>query len=185
MNSQSIFAVLAVGTGVCLAMQSAANGKFREHLSSPLWAAFFSICGTIICATIAMIALRPSVPNPDALKSTSWWFWIGGPLGALIVLAGATLTPRLGDSSFLAFIIGGQMLCSAALDHFGAMGLTPRPITPVRFFGLVFVLGGAGMIWFSQYQSAAANRAMAANTATVEADPDLLPNPSSPAEGRP
>ena len=97
-QQQAIYAMLAIGTGVCLAVQSAANGKFREHLGSPLWAAFFSICGTIICATIAMIVLRPPVPSADALKSTSWWFWIGGPMGALIVLAGAALTPRDGDA---------------------------------------------------------------------------------------
>ena len=149
-QQHAIYAMLAIGTGVCLAVQSAANGKFREHLGSPLWAAFFSICGTIICATIAMIVLRPPVPSAEALKSTSWWFWIGGPMGALIVLAGAALTPRMGVASFLAFLIGGQMICSAALDHFGAMGLTPRPITPIRFFGLLFVLGGAVMVWLSQ-----------------------------------
>lgn len=150
MQPHIIFAVLAVGTGVCLALQSAANGKFREHLGSPAWAAFFSICGTIICAIVAMTILRPAAPSSESLKNTSWWFWIGGPMGALIVLAGATLTPRLGAASFLAFLIGGQMLCSAALDHFGAMGLTPRPITPIRFFGLLFVLAGAVMVWLSQ-----------------------------------
>ena len=71
-------------------------------------------------------------------------------LGALIVLAGAALTPRLGAASFLAFLIGGQMLCSATLDHFGAMGLTSRPVSPIRFFGILFVLGGAVMVWLSQ-----------------------------------
>ena len=29
------------------------------------------------------------------IRSTPWWNWIGGPLGALIVLAGAVLTGRL------------------------------------------------------------------------------------------
>lgn len=150
MNPQAVFAILAIGTGVCLAVQSAANGKFREHLGSPMWAAFFSICGTIICATVAMIAIRPTLPSADSLKSTSWWFWIGGPMGALIVLAGAAITPRLGAASFLAFLIGGQMLCSAALDHFGAMGLTPRPVSPLRLAGLLLVLAGAVMVWASR-----------------------------------
>lgn len=150
MNSHVIYAILAIGTGVCLAVQSSANGKFREHLGSPAWAAFFSICGTILCALLAMVILRPQLPAAESLKSTSWWFWIGGPMGALIVLAGATITPRLGAASFLAFVIGGQMLCSAALDHFGAMGLHERPISPQRFFGLFLVLSGAVIVWYSQ-----------------------------------
>lgn len=150
MNLQVLYAVLAIGTGVCLAVQSAANGKFREHLGSPAWAAFFSICGTILCALLAMAILRPQWPSAESLKSTSWWFWIGGPMGALIVLAGATITPRLGAASFLAFLIGGQMICSAALDHFGSMGLTARPVSPVRLIGLLLVLGGAVLVWRSQ-----------------------------------
>jgi transporter family-2 protein len=97
-----------------------------------------------------MIALRPTLPSADSLKSTSWWFWVGGPMGALIVLAGAAITPRLGAASFLAFLIGGQMLCSATLDHFGAMGLTPRPVSPLRLTGLALVLAGAVMVWASR-----------------------------------
>lgn len=149
MKQQAILAILAIGTGICLAVQSAANGKFRSHLGSPAWAAFFSICGTIFCATIAILILRPSPPTPETLKTTSWWFWIGGPMGALIVLAGATLTPRMGVASFLAFLIGGQMICSALLDHFGAMGLTVRPISPMRLIGLLFVIFGGVMIWYA------------------------------------
>jgi transporter family-2 protein len=150
MNAQVIYAILAIGTGVCLAVQSSANGKFREHLGSPAWAAFFSICGTILCALLAMAILRPHWPSAESLKSTSWWFWIGGPMGALIVLAGATITPRLGAASFLAFVIGGQMLASAALDHFGAMGLSARPVSLARLLGLCLVLGGAVLVWRSQ-----------------------------------
>lgn len=150
MNSQLVFALLAIGTGICLAVQSAANGKFRVHLGSPAWAAFFSICGTILCACLAMAVLRPAAPSAESLKNTSWWYWIGGPMGALIVLAGAAITPRLGAATFLAFVIGGQMLASAALDHFGAMGLSVRPVSPVRLMGLLLVLGGAVLVWQSQ-----------------------------------
>lgn len=150
MNSQTVFALLAAGAGVCIAVQAAANGAFRSHLHSPAWAAFFSICGTILCAGCAMIVLRPAAPSWDTLRSTSWWFWVGGPTGALIVLAGATITPRIGAATFLAFLIGGQMLASATLDHFGAMGLSVRPVTPLRLAGLLLVLGGAVMVWLSQ-----------------------------------
>lgn len=150
MNSQVVFALLAAGAGVCIAIQAAANGAFRSHLSSPAWAAFFSICGTILCAVCAILILRPPAPSWETLRSTSWWFWVGGPTGALIVLAGATITPRIGAATFLAFLIGGQMLCSATLDHYGAMGLTPRPVSPFRVAGILFVLGGAVMVWLSQ-----------------------------------
>jgi transporter family-2 protein len=138
----TIFALLAVGAGACIALQASANGKFRENLKSPEWAAFFSICGTFATAIIAMLILRPTAPSAATLRETQWWNWIGGPLGALIVLAGAALTRELGAALFIALVVGGQLLCSLVLDHFALLGLKEQPVTPGRLLGAALVVAG-------------------------------------------
>jgi transporter family-2 protein len=139
----TIFALLAVGAGACIALQAAANSNFRKSLGdNPLFAAYFSICGTILTATIAMLVLRPPAPGAAAVRATPWWNWIGGPLGALIVLAGAALTARLGAALFIALVVGGQLLCSLVLDHFALLGLNEQPVTPGRLFGAALVVAG-------------------------------------------
>ncbi len=139
----TIFALLAVGAGTCIALQASANGKFRQNLGdNPLFAAFFSICGTILTASVAMLILRPQVPDMATLRETPWWNWIGGPLGALIVLAGASLTRELGAALFISLVVGGQLLCSLLLDHFGLMGLQEQPITLGRALGAALVVAG-------------------------------------------
>ena len=139
----SIFALLAVGAGTCIALQAAANGNFRRNLGdNPLFAAYFSILGTVLTATVAMLLLRPQVPSAATLRETPWWNWIGGPLGALIVLAGAALTARLGAALFIALVVGGQLLCSLLLDHFALMGLNEQPVTPGRVLGALLVVAG-------------------------------------------
>ncbi|HEY2787378.1 MAG TPA: DMT family transporter [Fimbriiglobus sp.] len=143
---QSLLLALAAGAGACIALQAAANGSLRSAVKSPEWAAYFSICGTIICATTAMIILRPVAPATADVKQTVWWQWIGGPLGALIVLAGATLTPKLGAATFVAFVVGGQLVCAALMDQFGLMGLAQRNLTTGRAMGAVFVIFGALLI---------------------------------------
>ncbi|MGL6076377.1 MAG: DMT family transporter [Fimbriiglobus sp.] len=143
MNTTTIlYAVLAAGAGCCLALQATANSRFRSNLESPLYAAFFSICGTIITATIALAILRPTLPTSEDLRSTQWWNWIGGPLGALIVLAGAFLTKQLGAAVFLSLMIAGQLILSVALDHVGAMGLAQQEITWGRVVGVLLVITG-------------------------------------------
>jgi transporter family-2 protein len=138
-----IFALLAMGAGACIAIQASANGNFRKSLGdNPLFAAFFSICGTVLTASIAMCLLRPPAPSMSALRETPWWNWIGGPLGALIVLAGAALTRELGAALFIALVVGGQLLCSLLLDHFALMGLQEQPITLGRVLGALLVLTG-------------------------------------------
>lgn len=142
----TIFALLAVGAGSCIALQASANGRFRQNLGdSPqfaLWAAFFSICGTFVTAVTVMLLLRPAPPSAPTLRETEWWNWIGGPLGALIVLAGAALTQKLGAAPFIALVVGGQLLCSLLLDHFALMGLKEQPVTPGRLLGAALVVAG-------------------------------------------
>ena len=139
----TIFALLAAGAGACIALQASANGRLRNNLGdNPLWAAYFSILGTIATATLAMLALRPAFPGSSALRETPWWNWIGGPLGALIVLAGAALTKELGAAVFIALVVGGQLLCSLVLDHFALLGLNQQSITPGRVLGALLVVAG-------------------------------------------
>jgi bacterial/archaeal transporter family-2 protein len=138
-----IFALLAIGAGACIALQASANGSFRKNLGdNPLFAAYFSILGTILTATLAMLILRPPVPSASALRETPWWNWIGGPLGALIVLAGAALTARLGAALFIALVVGGQLFCSLLLDHFALLGLEEQPVTAGRVLGALLVVAG-------------------------------------------
>ena len=138
----TIFALLAVGAGGCIALQAAANGKFRQNIDSPLFAAFFSICGTFLTAVTALLLLRPPAPTAATLRETQWWNWMGGPLGALIVLAGATLTRELGAALFIALVVGGQLLCSLVLDHFALLGLKEQPVTAGRLLGALLVVAG-------------------------------------------
>lgn len=136
------YVALAAAAGACIALQASANGKFRQNIGSPLFATFFSICGTILTACAAMALIRPPVPSADALRQTPWWNWIGGPLGALIVLAGATLVSELGAALFIASVVAGQLLCSLLLDHFALLGLPEQPLTPGRVIGAVLVVTG-------------------------------------------
>ncbi len=141
MNNLS-FVLLAAGAGGCIALQAAANGKFRQHLGQPVWAAFVSICGTILTAAAFMLATRPTPPPAEAFRNTQWWNWVGGPLGALIVLAGAALVSQLGAAVFIAAVVAGQLVCSLLLDHFALMGLAEQPITAGRVLGAVLVVAG-------------------------------------------
>ena len=81
-------------------------------------------------------------PSAAQFRQTEWWNWVGGPLGALIVLAGAALVSELGAALFIALVVGGQLLCSLLLDHYALLGLKEQPITPGRVLGAALVVAG-------------------------------------------
>jgi transporter family-2 protein len=53
------------------------------------------------------------------------------------------LTPQLGASATIGFIIGGQMIASIILDHFGLLNLPTSPVTLPKLAGAVLVVIGA------------------------------------------
>lgn len=142
----NLWVFLAVTAGGCIALQAAANASLRVHLGDPRWAAFLSICGTILTAAVFMLAVRPGVPAAAAFRGAPWWNWIGGPLGAVIVLAGAALTPKLGSAAFIAAVVGGQLACSLVLDHFALMNLPRQALSGGRVLGVVLVFVFVGVL---------------------------------------
>jgi bacterial/archaeal transporter family-2 protein len=142
MDTKLIFMLLAALAGSCIAMQAAANARFRANIESQWFAAFFSICGTIITASLFMLIARPPAPTAQSLRTTEWWNWIGGPLGALIVLAGASLARELGAAVFISLVVAGQLTCSLLLDHFALMGLKEQAISLGKVFGVLLVVAG-------------------------------------------
>ena len=141
-----IFLLLATAAGAAISIQAAANASLRANLNDVRWATLFSIVGTIMTAVIVMTFIRPPFPSAAAVRSAPWWNWIGGPLGALIVLSGAALTPKLGAVAFIAAVVAGQLFCSVLLDHFAWMDLARQPVTLSRALGIALVFTGVLLV---------------------------------------
>ena len=144
--NQTTFALLAVGAGVCIALQPPANSRLRESLGHPLSATAVSVLGTTLTVLVAVLILRPPVPTAADAGKAPWWAWMGGPIGALFVLAGATLIRHLGAALYVALLVGGQLLCSLTLDHFALLGLPQQSVTAGRVVGVLLVVAGVACI---------------------------------------
>lgn len=144
--ADSAWLALAVAAGGCIALQAAANAALRHQLGDARYAAFFSICGTILTAIVFMLLVRPAPPSGAAVRGAAWWNWIGGPLGALFVLSGAALTPKLGAAAFIAAVVGGQLICSLALDHYGLLNLPQQGLSAGRVLGAAMVFAGVLLV---------------------------------------
>jgi bacterial/archaeal transporter family-2 protein len=142
----AIWILLASAAGACIAVQAAANGSLRANLGDARFAAFLSICGTFISAILMILLHPPKLPAAAAFRAAPWWNWIGGPLGALIVLAGASLTPRLGAAAFIAAVVGGQLLSSLVLDSFGLLGVPLQTLSLPRLLGAAMVFAGVLLV---------------------------------------
>jgi transporter family-2 protein len=133
---------LALGAGVSVVTQQMLNGSLRTALGSPAWAGLVSYAGGLLTMVVAVIALREGVPTFRVIAAVPWWAWSGGLFGGAFILLAILLLTSLGAATLFALVIAGQVLAAVTLDHFGAFGLTPHPISIARLTGAVLLIAG-------------------------------------------
>ena len=138
--------VAALGAGVSVATQQVLNGSLRTALGSPAWAGLVSYAVGLLTMIVAVIALRERVPSWKTVVDVPWWAWSGGVFGGAFILLVILLLPSLGAATLFALVIAGQVLAAVTLDHFGAFGLTPHPISTARLAGAVLLIAGVVLI---------------------------------------
>jgi len=137
-----LFYALALGAGVSVVTQQVLNGSLRTALGSPAWAGLVSYAGGLLTMIVAVIALGEGVPSLRIMAGVPWWAWSGGLFGGAFILLAILLLPTLGAATLFALVVAGQVLAAVTLDHFGAFGLTPHPISVARLAGAVLLIAG-------------------------------------------
>jgi transporter family-2 protein len=139
-----ILTVIAVGG--LIPLQAGINASLRTSLSSSIFAAItnFGVGGLLL----VLYALGSRAPAPALAEAarTPWWQWVGGSMGAILVLAGVLLSHRLGAATFVASIILGQLASSVVLDHFGWVGYAQHSMNGMRLLGLALLAAGVYVI---------------------------------------
>jgi transporter family-2 protein len=139
-------ALLAVAAGISFVIQQAVNAELRSAVASAAWAGFVSYLGGTFCMLALGLALREPPPSIWLASQSNWWAWTGGFFGAVYIAISILLVPRLGAATFVALLVAGQMLASVLFDHYGLLGLPPRPADPSRLFGAALLILGVILI---------------------------------------
>jgi bacterial/archaeal transporter family-2 protein len=138
--------LLAIGAGCALVMQQAVNADLRVSLGSAAWAGFVSYFGGTSCMLILAFAMRDALPSAATAGKSPWLAWTGGFWGTIYIAVSIFLVPRLGTATFVALLVGGQMLSSLLFDHYGLFGLPEHPADLTRIAGAVLLLAGVVLV---------------------------------------
>jgi transporter family-2 protein len=138
--------LLAVFLGSLLPVQTGVNAKLGASLGNPIATALVSFGVGGVGLLGAVLWLRIPVPVVEAWSQSAWWQWSGGLMGAIYIAAVVVLAPRLGAGTFVAAVVGGQMVASLVLDHFGWIGFPEHPVSVLRLLGAALVMLGVALI---------------------------------------
>lgn len=141
--------VIALVAGAAVPFQAGSNAALGRALGHPLWATLSSLTISVLVVVPLMLLMRVPAPAFRAAALGPTWWWLGGVAGVAYITAALVLTPKLGAASFIVSVIAGQMLASLLIDHYGLMGLAPKPLGLGRFAGVALILLGMLVVQIS------------------------------------
>jgi len=139
------YALIMLAAGVGIPTLAALNAALGRHMGSPAAAAL--VLFAIALATTGIVTL---LTGPQALTRVAGaprHLLLGGVLVAFYVLSITYIAPTFGVGNAVFFVLIGQLISAAAIDHFGLFGAQISPLTLARAAGIAIM--GLG-VWVTQ-----------------------------------
>lgn len=147
--------LLAVCAGLGITLQTTLNSQLAKGVGGDsVAAALFSFTAGAVCLGVFSLMRGGIVASLAAIPAQPWWSLLGGLLGAGALLSYVVLAPKIGLSALLGLAIAGQIISSLAIDHFGLMGASERPVSLVKLAGSMVMLAGLAIALFGDRWSA-------------------------------
>lgn len=138
----ALWRLLGLVTGMCMASQTAVNGRLGLVVDSRVMAATVNfMVGTVILLIINLFLIR-KIRSIEKVKGGPAWMWIGGLFGDLYVIANIISAQTVGTAMAVVFVLTGMMTGGLLVDHFGIFHAVRRKITGRKILGVVLMAAG-------------------------------------------
>ena len=140
---QSAFLPIAgmmFAAGIGIPVFAALNSALGKQLGGPVAATGVTFAVGLVIA-LAMVAVT-GFPARSAFHFEQPWIWFGAVFMLFYATSVAFAAPRIGLGNAIFFVLLGQIVAAAAIDHFGWLGTIQSSLTPKRLIGIaVMALG--------------------------------------------
>lgn len=137
----------ALVAGMLNVFQAGANATLSKSLGQPFVAALIIV---IISATTLLLSGLVSGqlvwPEGHKWSAVPWWAWLGGTLGAVVVMSQLLVAQKIGAGAYIGLTITAAAVASIILDHFGWIGFKEHPANLGRIAGAILMVAGVGLI---------------------------------------
>jgi transporter family-2 protein len=136
--------VLTAIVGGILALQAPINaGLGRTTGNFPAALVSFGV-GTIALAAIVVLSGRAG--GLGSTFDVSWYYLVGGLLGAVYVTTALIAVSAVGAGAVAAATVTGQLIASVVIDRLGLFGLDEIALSPARLLGVGLLLAGTALV---------------------------------------
>jgi bacterial/archaeal transporter family-2 protein len=136
--------ILTALAGGLIALQAPINAGLGRATGSLAAALVSFIVGSIALA--AIVVLSGNVGNLGSTFDVSWYYLLGGLLGAVYVANALIAVSAIGAGGVAAATVAGQLTASVVVDRLGLFGLDQVALSPARVIGVVLLLVGTLLV---------------------------------------
>ena len=143
--SYSISALIMLTAGLGIPVLASLNATLGKFIGSPvaavtilLFVAFFTICLILVFTSNFPVGRIAEAPRH---------LFLAGLLVVFYMLSVTAIAPQFGVGNAIFFVLLGQLISAALVDHFALFGSTGSPLTLTRTLGLGLM--GLG-VWMTQ-----------------------------------
>ena len=144
-NAMTHYALIMLAAGIGIPTLAALNAALGSYMGAPAAAAL--VLFAVAFASSLAVTL---VTGPTALLAVAGapkHLLLGGTLVAFYVLSVTYIAPHFGVGNAIFFVLLGQLISAAAIDHWGLFGARVSPLTLTRGTGIAVM--GIG-VWITQ-----------------------------------
>ena len=143
MDTILLIIIIGLAGGVAVGLQSPLASILTQRLGM-FESVFIVHVGGALAALIPLLFLGGG--KLGQWRSVPVYALFAGVFGLVVIAAISFLIPRIGVAGSIITIVAGQLLVGTVLDHFGWLGVDPRPLDATRLIGLGVVMFG---VWLT------------------------------------
>ncbi|WP_227270537.1 DMT family transporter [Roseobacter weihaiensis] len=134
------YALIMLLAGIGIPVLAALNAALGVRIGSPAAAATVLFVVAFLCCAAVLLVTGPSALT--RLAGTPKYLFLAGALIAFYVLTITFVAPTFGVGNAVFFVLLGQLISAAAIDHFGLFGARISPLSTTRALGIAVMATG-------------------------------------------
>lgn len=138
------YAAIMLAAGIGVPILAALNAALGRLIGSPTAAAVILFAIAFVASALALLLFGGADAFAKAAQAPRHLF-LGGVLIAFYVLSITHVAPHFGVGNAVFFVLLGQLISTAAIDHFGLFGAQVTPLTLMRAGGIAVMAIGVAI----------------------------------------
>ena len=139
------YAIIMLLAGIGIPVLAAMNAAVGMRIGSPAAAA--TVLFLVAVGVSLLVTFATGLQGFNRFSGTPKHLYLAGFFVAFYVLSITYIAPHFGIGNAVFFVLLGQLISAAAIDHFGLFGAQVSPIGLARAGGIALMATG---VWLTQ-----------------------------------